>query len=471
MSHEVQPVRSTADALKADYYSSAGVMQAPPAVLAKLAMRESLTSDSAKLVLAMVGLPARGKSFISHKLEQFLNWSGNRTQIFNAGQKRRREDSPSAPTMGRTRSNADFFDASNKDAGAMREQIAMNTLDELLEWFEEDRGEVGIFDATNSTRTRRQAVVERCTQAGARVVFIESICDEQALLDANMLAKVRASPDFKGLSEDSALDDLRKRIENYERAYDTIADDEGAYIKLYNLSSKVCANQVFGRMSTRVLPYLTALHIRPRPVYLAALPPGDGEASLDNTFALKLSAWVRAAADGRPGGVARLRLLSSTQPAAIAAAETVARGGGVSSTTHQSGLNPIDRGARDFGGSGKLDEAAQAGMSFHERFAGGGESFADLVRRLEPCLLEIEASMEPVLVLAHSGPCRALRAYFMGCAVEKVMGKASSPGACALANTGHKLVELVPMVAGGFSENILDLESGSGEAAGGSTVG
>ena len=110
-------------------------------------------------------------------------------------------------------------------------------------------------------------------------------------------------------------------------------------------------------------------------------------------------------------------------------------------------------------------------MSFHERFAGGGESFADLVRRLEPCLLEIEASMEPVLVLAHSGPCRALRAYFMGCAVEKVMGKASSPGACALANTGHKLVELVPMVAGGFSENILDLESGSGEAAGGSTVG
>ena len=468
MARDVEPTKSTADALKADYYSSAGVMQTPPAVLAKLAMRESLTSDSAKLVLAMVGLPARGKSFISHKLEQFLNWSGSRTQIFNAGQKRRREDSPSAPTMGRSRSNADFFDASNKDAGAMREQIAMNTLDELLEWFEEDQGEIGIFDATNSTCTRRQAVVERAGAAGARVVFIESICDEQALLDANMLAKVRASPDFKGLSEASALDDLRKRIENYERAYETIADDEGAYIKLYNLSSKVCANQVFGRMSTRVLPYLTALHIRPRPVYLAALPPGDGEASLDNTFALKLSAWVRAAAEARPEG-ARLRLLSSTQPAAIAAAETVSRGGGVSSTTHQSGLNPIDRGARDFGGSGKLDEAAQAGMGFHERFAGGGESFADLVRRLEPCLLEIEASMEPVLVLAHSGPCRALRAYFMGCAVEKVMGKASSPGACALANEAHKVVELVPMVAGGFSENILDMESGGG--VGGSAIG
>ena len=29
---------------------------------------------------------------------------------------------------------------------------------------------------------------------------------------------------------------------------------------------------------------------------------------------------------------------------------------------------------------------------------------------------------EPVLVLAHSGPCRALRAYFLNVAVEQCMG-------------------------------------------------
>ena len=69
-----------------------------------------------------------------------------------------------------------------------------------------------------------------------------------------MLAKVRASPDFKGLSEADALADLRERIGHYERQYETVEDAEGAYIKLFNLSSKVAANQVFGRMSTRVLP-------------------------------------------------------------------------------------------------------------------------------------------------------------------------------------------------------------------------
>ena len=90
---------------------------------------------------------------------------------------------------------------------------------------------------------------------------------------------MRASPDFKSLSEEEALADLRERIGHYERAYESVTDEEGAYIKLYNLSSKVSANQVFGRMSTRVLPYLAALHIRERPVYLAALLPGESSES------------------------------------------------------------------------------------------------------------------------------------------------------------------------------------------------
>ena len=57
---------------------------------------------------------------------------------------------------------------------------------------------------------------------------------------------MRASPDFKSLSEEEALADLRERIGHYERAYESVTDEEGAYIKLYNLSSKVSANQVFG---------------------------------------------------------------------------------------------------------------------------------------------------------------------------------------------------------------------------------
>ena len=76
---------------RVDYYDQVGELTTTDAILAKMALRSSLTPDSAKLILAMVGLPARGKSFISHKLEAFLNWSGQLTKIFNAGQKRRSE--------------------------------------------------------------------------------------------------------------------------------------------------------------------------------------------------------------------------------------------------------------------------------------------------------------------------------------------------------------------------------------------
>ena len=118
----------------------------------------------------------------------------------------------------------------------------METLEALLQWFEQEGDDVGILDATNSTRAARRwwraAAESARTGESVAVVFIESVCDEAALLEANMLAKVRASPDFKGLSEADALADLKERIGHYERQYETVEDQEGAYIKLFNLSSR-----------------------------------------------------------------------------------------------------------------------------------------------------------------------------------------------------------------------------------------
>jgi adenylylsulfate kinase-like enzyme len=42
-----------------------------------------------KLVVVLVGLPARGKSYISHRLVNYLNWVGIRCKLFNVGAARR----------------------------------------------------------------------------------------------------------------------------------------------------------------------------------------------------------------------------------------------------------------------------------------------------------------------------------------------------------------------------------------------
>lgn len=36
---------------------------------------------NSKIILVMVGLPGRGKSFISRKIELFLSWAGQKTKV------------------------------------------------------------------------------------------------------------------------------------------------------------------------------------------------------------------------------------------------------------------------------------------------------------------------------------------------------------------------------------------------------
>ncbi len=51
---------------------------------------EASSRREGKLVLAMVGLPARGKTSIAFKLRRHLNWMGMRTEIYNVGNCRRK---------------------------------------------------------------------------------------------------------------------------------------------------------------------------------------------------------------------------------------------------------------------------------------------------------------------------------------------------------------------------------------------
>lgn len=40
-------------------------------------------------VICMVGLPARGKTYIAKKLARYLTWVGMKTKVFNVGEYRR----------------------------------------------------------------------------------------------------------------------------------------------------------------------------------------------------------------------------------------------------------------------------------------------------------------------------------------------------------------------------------------------
>jgi hypothetical protein len=204
--------------------------------------------------------------------------------------------------------DANFFDASNLEATKLREEVAMIALQDMLQWLDEGynskgnsdnynrsnsvesitsngsisndgsdrrRNKIAIFDATNSTKARRDLIMKTCKihcelekTPPIGIIFIESICDDKELLEENYLYKIKHSPDFAGLSEEEAMQDLKMRAAKYEERYETIDDDSLSYVKLFNFSSKILANNIYGRAAKVVVPALMAWHVAERPIFL-----------------------------------------------------------------------------------------------------------------------------------------------------------------------------------------------------------
>ncbi|KAL7531155.1 hypothetical protein ACHAXR_003870 [Thalassiosira sp. AJA248-18] len=281
----------------ADYYAkgSAELATESALLLNKLSQRLELTKGDERLVIVLVGLPGRGKSFIARKLENFLPWIGSDCKIFNVGKYRRQaEEGQNA--------SADFFDTKNASAAALRQEVARLALEDMLNWIDEPfenshnggaeggnpfapkpavKGRVGIFDATNSTKERRDWVLKECTcgikRAGkpTGVIFIESICNDADLMRENLMTKVSTSPDYAGVPIEEAMADIMIRCEKYEEAYETIEDDEISYIKIFNLSSKMMVNHIYGMLAKSVVPALMAWNIGTRPIYLCRPAAAD----------------------------------------------------------------------------------------------------------------------------------------------------------------------------------------------------
>ena len=54
-----------------------------------------------------------------------------------------------------------MFDPENKEGREMRERICQRGLEDVLDWLDNDNGEVAIFDATNTTMERRRLLYNR----------------------------------------------------------------------------------------------------------------------------------------------------------------------------------------------------------------------------------------------------------------------------------------------------------------------
>lgn len=369
------------------------------------------TRDKTETVLAMVGLPARGKTYIAAKVARYLRWIGHNTRTFNVGSYRRR-------LLG-SRQTHEFFDHENIEARQALLDMAMVALDDMLAWFR-DGGEVGIYDATNSTRARRKIVTDRCRERGVPVVFIESVCNDPSVIEANVRETKLKSPDYEDTDPDEAVRDFRARIAHYEAIYEPLDDPDASYIKIIDVGRQLVLNRISGYLPARLAPLLIDMHVTPRPIFLTrhgesvynekGLIGGDSELSpRGEEYAKSLAEFMRMELPWS----SPLAVWTSTLRRTIQTALPLTK-----NPRTWRALDEIDAGVCD----GMTYEeirarmpeifAARAADKFRYRYP-RGESYEDVIQRLDPLLIHLERQRAPVLVIAHQAVLRALYAYFM----------------------------------------------------------
>ena len=364
---------------------------------------------SQKLALVMVGLPARGKTYVARKLQRYLSWLGYRTLWVNVGDYRRARAGATQP--------ADYFAPDNASTKEERLGFAMAALDDLLDWFGRG-GEVGIYDATNTERSRRDIIRARAREAGVNVLFVETICDDEAIIDANVRHNKVGLPDYAGVDAEAAFRDFRARIAHYERTYEQVSDAEGSYVQLVDAGRQVITNRIEGYLSSRLVFFLMQIRPTDRPIWLTR--HGESEFNLlgriggDPPLTARGEEYARALGEFITSREALPVVWTSTLK------RTVATASFLGTTPFQwRALDEIDAGVCDGMTypevkSGMPDEfAARASDKFRYRYP-RGESYYDVIQRLEPVIVELERQRSPVLVIAHQAVLRALYGYLMG---------------------------------------------------------
>ncbi|XP_040492333.1 6-phosphofructo-2-kinase/fructose-2,6-bisphosphatase 2 isoform X2 [Ursus maritimus] len=345
-------------------------------------------------LIVMIGLPARGKTYVSKKLTRYLNWIGVPTKVFNLGVYRREAV--------KSYKSYDFFRHDNEEAMKIRKQCALVALEDVKVYLTEESGQIAVFDATNTTRERRDMILNFAKENSFKEVKV-------------------SSPDYPERNRENVMEDFLKRIECYKVTYRPLDPDnydkDLSFIKVINVGQRFLVNRVQDYIQSKIVYYLMNIHVQPRTIYLCR--HGESEFNLlgkiggDSGLSVRGKQFAQALRKFlEEQEIADLKVWTSQLKRTIQTAESL----GVTYEQWKI-LNEIDAGVCEEMTYAQIekqypDEFALRDQEKYLYRYPGGESYQDLVQRLEPVIMELERQGN-VLVISHQAVMRCLLAYFL----------------------------------------------------------
>uniref|UniRef100_K3WC97 CBM20 domain-containing protein n=1 Tax=Globisporangium ultimum (strain ATCC 200006 / CBS 805.95 / DAOM BR144) TaxID=431595 RepID=K3WC97_GLOUD len=394
-----------------------------------------------KMIVFLVGLPGRGKTFIGHVLARYLTWMGHQSKVFNTGEYRRK-------LVGANMNHA-FWDPLNEESYQIRTDLAKQCLEDSIVALESDDCDCVVFDATNATRDRRRMLHETVmNRYKCEMMFIESISESPELIASSINEMKLNSADYAGQTLEQAAEDYHNRILHYQAMYQQLDSEleDVPFIKVIDVGRQIFCNQIYGYLQSRIMFLMANLQLRPRPIWLSRHGEsmfntqkrigGDAPLSpLGMQYAVQLDRFIDAL---YPAPDTELAVWTSTMLRTGMTVERIAGRG--RSVVKWKQLDEIDAGICDGMTYEQVaDEMpdeylARKNNKLHYRYP-RGESYQDVIHRLEPVITELMRMDRPVLIVAHQAILRVLYAYLTN----------KAPSECPTLNIPlHVVIQLTP---------------------------
>lgn len=352
----------------------------------------------------------------------YFNWLGHPTRHFNVGQYRR------VQAQGEVQ-DASFFDPSNPEGNIARARALHAALEDMEAWLSGDSAQVAIFDATNSTSERRNFLRGRL-HGRFEYMFLESVCEDQEVLEKNYRLKMKYSPDYKGVEMEKALEDFRERISKYEAVYETISDRSLHYVKLINMVTGrgyMDVNRISGYLPGKMVFFLMQICKalgRARRIWLTrhgeSLYNTQGKIGGNSLLSIRGSAYAQLlpqVLESRIPSVGGKKVPVAVWTSTLS--RTIETAGPLPYPKVQwKALDEIQAGICDGMTYSEIKERMPEEHEMRQKDKlryryPSGESYMDVIQRLEPVVIEVERDRECICIVAHQAVLRALYGYFM----------------------------------------------------------
>jgi broad specificity phosphatase PhoE len=305
-------------------------------------------------------------------------------------------------------------------------------------------------------------------------LWIEVTNEDEEFLHEQYVINTKTNPDYIGMDNEQAHQDYLKRVEFFRDIYeplDTIDTyrEEGSwsYIKCDHSKQHFVVNHVKGYLFQKVVNFIMNLKTSPHSFYLTRHGQSEyndlgrigGDSGLTQhgiNYAKKLAEFVeKKIVLNDNGNEIPARLWTSTMRRTKETSQFIKQTKLIIKTKDDPSLEYewVQMRPRAWFHLDELFAGACDGMTYEEieqkfpdewELRSGdklayryprGESYLDVIARLEPIIIEMERHEEPLLIIAHQGILRIIYAFYMG------LSRADAPYVSIPLNT---VVELVP---------------------------